>query len=45
MEKILIIDDEKSIVDLLTVVFKKEGYSVKSSLSAPKAIELIDKED
>lgn len=45
MEKILIIDDEKSIVDLLTVVFKKEGYTVKSSLSATKALELIDKED
>jgi len=45
MEKILIIDDEKSIVELLTMVFKKEGYEVKSSLSAPKAIELIDKED
>jgi len=45
MEKILIIDDEKSILDLLNVVFKKEGYSVLTSLSAVKALELIDKED
>lgn len=44
MEKILVIDDEKSILDLLTVVFKKEGYRVKTSLSAKKALELIDKE-
>ena len=27
---ILIIDDEKSLLDLLTVVFKKEGYAVKT---------------
>lgn len=45
MDKILIIDDEKSIIDLLTIVFKKEGYSVLSSLSAPRGIDLIDKED
>jgi len=45
MDKILIIDDEKSIIDLLTLVFKKEGYSVSTSLSAPRGIELIDKED
>ena len=45
MEKILIIDDEKSVLDMLNVVFKKEGYRVKASLSAQKALELIDKED
>ena len=45
MEKILVVDDEKSILDLLTVVFKKEGFTVFTSLSAVKAIELIDKED
>ncbi len=45
MDKILIIDDEKSIIDLLTIVFEKEGYSVSTSLSAPRGIELIDKED
>jgi len=45
MQQILIIDDEKSILDLLSVVFKKEGYCVLTSLSAIKAMELIDKED
>ncbi len=45
MEKILIIDDEKSILDLLSVVFKKEGHTVFTSISAAKALELIDKED
>ncbi len=45
MVKILIIDDEKSILDLLSVVFKKKGYRVKTSLSAKTALELIDKEE
>lgn len=45
MEKILVIDDEKSILDLLSVVFKKEGYQVETSLSGKKGIELIEKND
>ena len=45
MEKILIVDDEKSILDLLKVVFEKEGWRVKACLSAPKALEFIDTED
>jgi len=45
MEKILIIDDEKSILDLLSVVFKKEGYRVRATLSAKKALELLNKEE
>lgn len=45
MEKILVIDDEKSILDLLTVVFKKEGYQVETSLSATEGLGLIDKQD
>ena len=45
MVKILIIDDEKSILDLLSVVFKKEGYTVETSLSAKTALELIDNEE
>lgn len=44
METILIIDDEKSLVDLLAVVFKKEGYRVKTSLSATGALDLLEKE-
>ena len=45
MAKLLIIDDEKSIIDLLSVVFKKEGYSVSAALSARKALSLIDEQD
>ncbi|MGB2844787.1 MAG: sigma-54 dependent transcriptional regulator [Candidatus Aminicenantaceae bacterium] len=41
----LIIDDEKSILDLLSVVFRKEGYKVETSLSAPKALEMIKNQD
>jgi len=44
MDKILIVDDEKSILDLLSVVFKKEGYTVETALSAKTALELIDKD-
>ncbi|MCJ7579788.1 MAG: sigma-54 dependent transcriptional regulator [Candidatus Aminicenantes bacterium] len=45
MKKILVIDDEKSILDLLSVVFTKEGYLVNTAMSAVKAFELIEKED
>jgi DNA-binding NtrC family response regulator len=45
MEKILVIDDEKSILDLLSVVFEKEGYAVETSLSATRAVELMGNED
>jgi two-component system response regulator PilR (NtrC family) len=45
MEKILVIDDEKSILDLLSVVFEKEGYLVETSLSATRAVDLIGRKD
>ncbi|MFQ6110343.1 MAG: response regulator, partial [Candidatus Aminicenantales bacterium] len=45
MDKLLIIDDERSILDLLSVVFRKEGYHVETALSASKALELIEKQD
>jgi two-component system response regulator PilR (NtrC family) len=45
METILIIDDEKSLLDLLTVVFKKEGYAVKSAQTAAGGFEVLAKED
>ncbi len=44
MEKLLIIDDEKSLVELLGLVFKKEGYAVRTSLSAVKGLEMFEKE-
>lgn len=45
MEKILIVDDEKSLLDLLSRVFVKEGYRVETTTSAARAIEIIEKED
>ena len=44
METILIVDDEKSLLDLLSVVFKKEGYGVKTALSAAAGFEILEKE-
>jgi two-component system response regulator PilR (NtrC family) len=45
METVLIIDDEKSLLDLLGVVFKKEGYEVKTNPGTPKALELVEQGD
>ena len=45
METILVVDDEKSILDLLSVVFKKEGFQVKTSLGTPNVYELVDDDD
>ena len=44
MENILIVDDEKSLLDLLSVVFKKEGYGVKTASSGVQAREVLEKE-
>jgi DNA-binding NtrC family response regulator len=45
METILVVDDEKSILDLLSMVFKKEGFQVKTSLGTPSVYELVDDDD
>jgi DNA-binding NtrC family response regulator len=45
MDRILVIDDEKSILDLLSVVFKKEGYKVETALSAKAALDFIANDD
>jgi len=45
MDRILLIDDEKAILDLLSVIFKKMGYQVETSLSAARALKLFEKED
>ena len=45
MKEILIVDDEKSILDLLKVVFSKEGWKVTTCLSAPKAISLLENDE
>ena len=44
METILIVDDEKSLLDLLSTVFKKEGYGVKVASSGTQAREILEKE-
>jgi DNA-binding NtrC family response regulator len=45
METILVIDDEKSLVDLLTVVFKNEGYAVKQAQSAEQGLAVLDSDE
>ncbi len=42
--KILIVDDEKSICDLLEIVFRREGYEVLTVSSARMALDLLAKE-
>src|SRR5437016_9817484 len=39
--KILIVDDERSIRELLEIFLKKEGYSVASASSGPEGIALV----
>jgi two-component system response regulator PilR (NtrC family) len=45
METVLIVDDERSILDLLSVVFKKEGYLVKTNPGTPNIFDVIEQED
>ncbi|MCJ7612415.1 MAG: sigma-54 dependent transcriptional regulator, partial [Candidatus Aminicenantes bacterium] len=45
MDTILILDDEKSIVDLLSVVFRKEGYAVKTWADSTDILEFLKDED
>jgi DNA-binding NtrC family response regulator len=45
MENILIIDDEKSLLDLLSVVLKKEGYRVKTCLAPTKVFDILENEE
>jgi two-component system, NtrC family, response regulator PilR len=44
VEKILVVDDEKSMCDFLSIVLKKEGYSVTTAEDGESAIRLIRKE-
>jgi DNA-binding NtrC family response regulator len=41
MDTLLIVDDEKSILDLLSVVLRKEGYGVLTNPGTPKAFEML----
>jgi two-component system, NtrC family, response regulator PilR len=41
MEKILVVDDERSMRELLDLVLKREGYSVATAENGTRALELI----
>jgi DNA-binding NtrC family response regulator len=42
MDTLLIIDDEKGLLEVLEVVFKKEGYEVKTATSGGEALEILN---
>ncbi|MCK4351629.1 MAG: response regulator, partial [Candidatus Krumholzibacteria bacterium] len=41
-EKILIVDDERSMCQYLSIMLKKEGYQVKISNSGKKAVSEVN---
>ena len=41
MDSLLIIDDEKSLLDVLSLMFKKEGYEVKTAASGAEALDIL----
>jgi CheY-like chemotaxis protein len=43
-KKILVVDDEKAILNLLSQVFTKAGYLVRTAESAGDALEILDNE-
>jgi DNA-binding NtrC family response regulator len=45
MDNILIIDDEKSLLDLLSVVLKKAGYRVTTCLAPTRVFDILEKEE
>ena len=44
MEKILVVDDEQSLREVLSIMLKRAGYSVTSATDGEEAIEFIHKE-
>jgi len=40
-EKILVVDDEESMVQFMTVLLRREGYEVITAASGPQALELL----
>jgi DNA-binding NtrC family response regulator len=42
-EKILVVDDEESMCNFLSIMLKKEGYQVTTALSAKEALRKLDK--
>ncbi len=44
MEKILVVDDEQSLRDVLSIMLKRAGYAVTSAMDGEEAIELLNRE-
>lgn len=44
MKKILVVDDEATICDLVRIRLEKNGYQVLTALSGPEALEIAKKE-
>jgi len=42
MDTILIIDDEKGLLEVLNVVFRKEGYEVKTATSGAEGLDILN---
>jgi CheY-like chemotaxis protein len=41
MEKILVVDDERSMRELLELVLKREGYAAQTAENGMRALELV----
>jgi DNA-binding NtrC family response regulator len=41
MAKVLIVDDQQSILDVLSIMLKREGYDVLTALSGEEALEVV----
>ncbi len=44
-KKILVVDDEMAIINLLTQAFSRAGYTVRSAQNAENALELLQNEE
>ena len=44
MEKVLVVDDEQSLRDVLSIMLKRAGYAVTSAMDGEEAIELLHRE-
>ena len=44
-KKILIVDDERTILTLLQLAFDREGYTVRTALSGEAALEMLREEE